>query len=74
MAVEGDAFSEMSRVGCAETGGGLLALQEGLVGFEILGRPVNEKPYLLIPAGFPAEGCRVPDLEKKSMGEVMVRD
>ena len=40
---------------------------------EILGRPVNEKPYLLIPVGFPAEGCRVPAIKKKTMSEVMVR-
>ena len=39
---------------------------------EILGRPVNEKPYLLVPVGFPAEGCRVPDIRKKTMDEVMV--
>ena len=39
---------------------------------EILGRPKNEKPYLLIPVGFPAEGCRVPDIRKKSLDEVRV--
>ncbi len=32
---------------------------------ELLGRPVNEKPYLLIPVGFPAADCMVPDLDKK---------
>lgn len=40
---------------------------------EILGRPKNEKAYLLIPVGYPAEGCRVPDLAKKSLDEVMVK-
>jgi len=39
---------------------------------EILGRPSNEKPYLLIPAGFPADDCRVPDLVRKSMDDVLV--
>ena len=39
---------------------------------EILGRPSNEKPYLLIPAGFPADDCRVPDIVKKSVDEVTV--
>jgi iodotyrosine deiodinase len=39
---------------------------------EILGRPKNEKPFLLIPVGYPAEGCRVPDIRKKSVGEVLV--
>jgi iodotyrosine deiodinase len=40
---------------------------------EILGRPKNEKPFLLIPAGYPAEGCLVPDIEKKPLAEVMLR-
>jgi len=39
---------------------------------DILGRPKNEKAYLLIPVGYPAEGCRVPDIEKKGLGEVMI--
>jgi nitroreductase len=38
---------------------------------EILGRPRNEKPYLILPVGYPAEGCMVPDLERKSLGEIM---
>lgn len=39
---------------------------------DILGRPKNEKAYLLIPIGYPAEDCRVPELTKKSLGEVMI--
>lgn len=39
---------------------------------EILGRPKNEKPFLLIPAGYPAEGCRVPDIRKKPLDEVRI--
>ncbi len=38
---------------------------------EILGRPRNEKPFLLMPVGYPAEGCMVPDLERKALSEVM---
>jgi iodotyrosine deiodinase len=38
---------------------------------QILNRPKNEKPYLLIPVGFPAEGTRVPNIKKKELGEVM---
>ncbi len=34
---------------------------------EILGRPEAEKPYLLIPVGFPAADCTVPDLRKKPL-------
>lgn len=37
---------------------------------EILGRPKNEKPFLLIPVGYPAEGCVVPEIAKKSLAEV----
>ncbi len=37
---------------------------------EILGRPKNEKPYLLVPVGFPADGCRVPDIAKKPLDAV----
>jgi nitroreductase len=39
---------------------------------EILGRPKNEKAFLLIPVGYPAEGCRVPDIRKKDLDEVMI--
>lgn len=39
---------------------------------DILRRPKNEKPYLLIPVGYPAEGCRVPDIRKKTLDEVRV--
>ena len=37
---------------------------------DILGRPKNEKAFLLIPVGYPAEGCRVPDIRKKPLDEV----
>lgn len=39
---------------------------------EILERPVNEKPYLLIPVGYPAEGATVPRIRKKELAEVLV--
>lgn len=31
---------------------------------EVLGRPRNEMPFLLLVAGHPAEGCRVPAIER----------
>jgi iodotyrosine deiodinase len=37
---------------------------------EILGRPKNERPYLLIPVGYPAKDARVPDIARKPLGEV----
>ncbi len=39
---------------------------------EILGRPSNERPYILFPVGYPADGAMVPDLKRKSLDEVAV--
>ena len=39
----------------------------------LLGRPENERPYLLIPVGYPARDCLVPDLVRKELDEVRVR-
>ncbi len=38
---------------------------------EILGRPVNEKPFLLIPVGYPAADCTVPDIPKKPLADAL---
>lgn len=38
-----------------------------------LQRPENERAFLLIPIGYPAENCEVPDLQRKPLEEVMVR-
>jgi iodotyrosine deiodinase len=40
---------------------------------EILERPGNEKPFLLIPVGYPAEGTMVPSIARKPLDEVMIR-
>jgi nitroreductase len=40
---------------------------------DILDRPVNERPYVLVPVGYPADGCTVPVLERKPLNEVLVR-
>ena len=37
---------------------------------EILGRPDHEHAMLLMPVGYPADDARVPDLKRKSLGEV----
>ena len=37
---------------------------------EILDRPAHEKAFLLIPIGYPAEGCQVPDIQRKSWEEL----
>jgi hypothetical protein len=39
---------------------------------EILGRPENERPFILFPIGYAAEDCRVPDLTRKTLDEIMV--
>lgn len=39
---------------------------------DLLKRPKNEKTYLLIPVGYPAENCAVPDLERKTLDEIAV--
>jgi iodotyrosine deiodinase len=37
----------------------------------LLKRPSNEKPYILFPVGYPADGARVPDLQRKSLEELV---
>jgi iodotyrosine deiodinase len=37
---------------------------------KVLERPENEKPFLLIPVGYAAEGSTVPDLKRKSLDEI----
>ncbi|NJC26019.1 nitroreductase family protein [Neolewinella antarctica] len=39
---------------------------------QILGRPANERPFLLLPVGYPAEGVEVPVIERKSLRQVSV--
>ncbi len=39
---------------------------------EILERPRNERAYLLIPVGYPAPDCPVPDIERKPLDQIMV--
>ena len=36
---------------------------------DILGRPKNERPFLLLVVGYPAEDAKVPDIERKSLDE-----
>ena len=37
---------------------------------DILQRPKNEVPYLLLVVGHPAPDCRVPDIERKGVDEI----
>jgi nitroreductase len=40
----------------------------------ILKRPDYERPFLLLPVGYPADDCVVPDLNRKPLEEIMVVD
>ncbi|MGB0311991.1 MAG: nitroreductase family protein [Schleiferiaceae bacterium] len=37
---------------------------------KILGRPANERAFLLMPVGYAADGAQVPDISKKDFGEI----
>ena len=37
---------------------------------EILDRPDNERPFLLLVVGHPAEGAQVPDIRRKSLSQI----
>lgn len=39
-----------------------------------LDRPSYERPYLLVPMGYPADDCMVPAIQRKSLDEIMVLD
>jgi nitroreductase len=38
---------------------------------DILGRPQNEKPFLLLVVGYPTSDCVVPDIHRKQLREIM---
>lgn len=38
----------------------------------LLGRPISEKLVLLLPVGYPAPNCYVPDLKRKSLEDIMI--
>jgi len=39
---------------------------------KILNRPHNERPFLLIPVGYPAENVTVPDIQRKPIEEIVL--
>ena len=41
---------------------------------KVLNRPAPERPFLLIPVGYPAEGTMVPDIHRKPLDQIMVVD
>ena len=38
---------------------------------KILDRPDNERPFLLIPVGYPAQDVEVPDLQRKDLDKIL---
>ena len=38
---------------------------------DLLGRPANERPFLLLPVGYPASEAQVPDLKRKPLGDIL---
>ena len=43
---------------------------------DVLGRPANERAYMLIPVGYPTDDCVVPEhaVTRKPLGEILVWD
>ncbi len=39
---------------------------------ELLDRPENERPYMVIPVGYAADDCTVPNVDRKGLGEIGV--
>jgi hypothetical protein len=39
---------------------------------KILGRPRNEKPFILLPVGYPADDCQVPNFSRKPLNEILI--
>lgn len=39
---------------------------------KVLQRPAHERPFLLLPVGYPAEGVSVPDLKRKPLEQIVV--
>ena len=37
---------------------------------DIFGRPANERPFLLVVTGYPAEDAKVPDITKKTLDDI----
>ena len=38
---------------------------------KILDRPENERPFLLLPVGYPADNVQVPDLQRKGLSDIL---
>ncbi len=39
---------------------------------DLLGRPENEKAFVILPVGYPNEDVRVPDIKRKNLSEILI--
>ncbi len=39
---------------------------------KVLNRPAHERPFLLLPVGYPADNCTVPDIHRKPLDDILV--
>jgi nitroreductase len=39
---------------------------------KILARPTNERPFMLLPVGYPRAACRVPHIARKPLDDILV--
>ncbi len=39
---------------------------------KVLRRPAHERPYLLLPVGYPSEDCTVPNIQRKPPDDILV--
>lgn len=38
---------------------------------DICERPINETPFVILPIGYPAAGCTVPDISRKTLDDIL---
>ena len=68
-------FSGYGDDSVAQLGGAHLACEQSSnILTKILERPKNERAFMLLPVGYPAADCEVPDLTRKGLDEVAVFD
>jgi len=39
----------------------------------LLDRPANERPFVLIPVGYPSPGCTVPNVARRTLEDILIR-
>lgn len=59
---------------CQHAGLATLTHTPSPMGFlsKVLARPDHERPFLLIPVGYPAQDCTVPDITRKPLSDICV--